>query len=127
AGDGKEARSKQTGEPHLGFGPGRFFLRTPANEDRPPGVRAAETGMHAPATPDVVYSGCYGFAYVTAFAWHHPANGDGVSFGLRYFQKTKDGESIGGVAPVPVEEWFEEVEPDEDLRTNKTSTGAHGL
>jgi len=127
AGDGKEARSKQNGELHPGFGPGLFFIRVQANEDRPPMIRAAETGIHMPASQDVVYSGCYGFAYINAFCWHHPQNGDGVSFGIRFFEKTRDGESIGGVAPVNVEEWFEEVADEGERPQTRSVEGAGGL
>jgi len=126
AGDGKEARSKQSGELHPGFGPGLFFIRTQANEDRPPRVHYRSADV--PASSEEVYSGCYGFAVLNAFAWNHPANGDGVSFGIRYFQKTRDGESIGGVKPIDVHEWHEQVDDDEDLRSEKTvSKGAQGL
>ena len=127
AGDGKEAKSKQTGELHPGFGPGLFFIRVQANEDRPPRVHYRSKEIQA--TSEEVYSGCYGFAALNAFAWHHPANGDGVSFGIRYFQKTRDGESIGGVKPLDVDEWYEEITDDDDLVTSKTTgtTAAGGL
>jgi hypothetical protein len=123
AGDGKEARSKQNGELHPGFGPGLIFIRCQANEDRPPRVHYRSPDIAA--TSEEVYSGCYGFAVINCFAWHHPQNGDGVSFGIRYFQKTRDGESIGGVKPIDVHEYFEQVDDDSDLVTEKT-TGAAG-
>ena len=115
AGDGKEARSKQTGELHPGFGPGLIFIRTQANEDRPPQVRYRD-GKEMPATPEEVYRGCYGFAVLNAFAWNHPQSGDGVSFGIRYFQKTRDGESIGGITPLDVDAWHEQVDEDPDFQ-----------
>jgi len=121
-GDGKEARSKSTGDLHPGFGPGLIFIRPQANEDRPPLVRWLTPDM--PAGQDEVYSGCHGFAVLNAFAWHHPQNGDGVSFGVRYFQKTKDGESIGGVAPLDVHAWHEHVDEDDSLTDERTSKGA---
>jgi hypothetical protein len=126
-GDGKEARSKQSGELHKGFGPGLIFIRPMANEDRPPVVRATETGVHTPATSEICYSGCYGFAWLNAFAWSHPQNGDGVSFGIRYFQKTKEGEVIGGVAPVNVEEYFEGEVDNAELTDARGDGGAGGL
>ena len=113
-GDGKEARSKQTGELHPGFGPGLIFIRCSANEDRPPQVRYISPEV--PATQEEIYSGCYGFAALAAFAWNHPQNGDGVSFGIRYFQKTRDGENIGGYKPLDVHEWHEQVDEDPDMQ-----------
>lgn len=126
-GDGKEARSQQSGELHPGFGPGLIFIRTQANEDRQPVVRWDDPNI--PATQEQVYSGCYGFAVLNAFAWNHPQSGDGVSFGIRYFQKTKDGDSIGGIKPLDVDEYFEHVGGDEDLRDKRTTggKGADGL
>lgn len=109
AGDGKEARSKETGELHPGMGPGLFFIRTLANEDRPPVVRYKDPNI--PATRDEVYSGCYGFAVVNAFAWHNDENGDGVSFGIKYFQKLRDGERIGGEGgSIDPEKWHEKID-----------------
>ncbi len=108
AGDGKEARNKQTGELHPGMGPDVFFIRTQANEDRPPVVRYKDPNI--PATAEEVYSGCYGFAVVNAFAWSNPQNGDGVSFGISYFQKTRDGERIGGSGQLDPEKWHEKIE-----------------
>ena len=121
AGDSKEARSKQSGELHPGFGPGLIFIRAQANEDRPPQVRYRDANV--PATPEEVYSGCYGFAVLSAFAWNHPQSGDGVSFGLRYFQKTRDGESIGGFKPLDVDAWHEQVDEDPDFQNSATTSG----
>ena len=38
AGDGKEARNKQTGDVNPGLGPDKIFIRPSANADRPPFV-----------------------------------------------------------------------------------------
>ena len=113
AGDGKEARSKQDGELHPGFGPGLFFIRCTAPEDRKPVVLWNSKEMQA--TQEEVYSGCYGLAVVNCWAWNHPSSGDGVSFGIRMFQKTREGEPIGGVSPLDVDKWFEHVDGDEGL------------
>jgi len=123
-GDGKEAHSKQSGELHPGFGPGLFFIRTQANEERPPIVRWRDP--NTPATQEEVYSGCYGAGVLNAFAWNHPQNGDGVSFGIRMFQKIKEGESIGGIAPIDANDWFEPVEDTGDLPAEMAG-GAQGL
>lgn len=125
-GAGKEARNKTTGELHAGMGPDVFFIRPTANKDRPPVVRYRSPTI--PATEEEVYSGCYGFAVLTAFAWHNDSSGDGVSFGIAYFQKTADGERIGGGGPVDVSKWHEKIEdtgaaPD----STKDGRGAGGL
>lgn len=126
AGDGKEARNKTTGELHPGMGPDVFFIRVQANEDRPPVVRYKDPNI--PATADEVYSGCYGFGVINAFAWNNPQNGDGVSFGIQYFQKTKDGERIGGSGQVDPEKWHEKIEDAGDApQETKQGTGAGGL
>ena len=124
AGDGKEARNKSTGELHPGMGPDVFFIRVQANEDRPPVVRYKDPNI--PATQEEVYSGCYGFAVINAFAWTNPQNGDGVSFGISYFQKTRDGERIGGSGPVDPEKWHEKIEDNGDA-PDVGSGGAAGL
>lgn len=125
AGDGKEARSKQNGELHVGFGPGLFFIRCNAQEDRKPVVLWNSKEM--PATNEEVYSGCYGFAVINCWAWNHPSSGDGVSFGIRMFQKTREGEPISSLAPLDVDKWYEHVEYDADIQDTKNSGGASSL
>jgi hypothetical protein len=126
SGTGKEARNKQTGELHPGMGEGVFFIRTQANEDRPPVIRYKSA--HVPATQDEVYSGCRGFAVVNCFAWNHPTNGDGVSFGIQFFQKTQDDERIGGSGPIDVGKYFEKIDDEGDApEETKDGAGASGL
>lgn len=126
AGDGKEARNKTSGELHPGMSADVFFIRVQANEDRPPVVRYKDPNI--PATADEVYSGCYGFAVINAFAWNNPQNGDGVSFGIQYFQKTKDGDRIGGSGQVDPEKWHEKIADEGDApQETKQGAGAGGL
>jgi hypothetical protein len=126
-GDGKEARNKETGELHPGMGPDVFFIRVQANEDRPPKVFASATAT-IPATQEDVYSGCYGFAVLNAFAWHNDENGDGVSFGINMFFKKADGEKIGGSGGSDPEKWAETVEDAGGAPAEtKTGAGAGGL
>lgn len=126
AGDGKEARNKATGDLHPGMGPDVFFIRVQANEDRPPVVRWKDPNI--PATQEEVYSGCRGFAVINAFAWHNDQNGDGVSFGIQYFQKTADDERIGGSGQIDPEKWHEKIEDAGDAPSEtKTGAGAGGL
>lgn len=109
AGDGKEARSKKTGDLHGGMGPDVFFIRTQANADRPPVVSASHTAL-IPATEKEVYSGCHGFSAINFFAWTHAQNGDGISCGIQSFYKKADGEPLGGSGGGDPEKWLETVE-----------------
>lgn len=107
AGDGKEARSKKTGDIHAGLGADFFFIRPSANEDRPPAVRWKNPNLQE--TESNVYSGCYGKAVLNCFAWHNDKSGDGVSFGLQMFQKLGEGDPLAASA-VDVDKHFETVE-----------------
>lgn len=113
-GDGPQARSKQSGELWAGFGPGLFFIRPNANEDAPP--RVLWKSQHVDATKEEVYSGCFGKAVLNAYTWENPSGGRGVSFGIRAFRKTRDGESTGGRAPFDPGKWFVDLndEPGSD-------------
>jgi ssDNA-binding protein len=126
AGDGKEARNKQTGELHPGMGPDVFFIRPKANEDRPPFVIWRSPNTHETETS--VYSGCYGKAVVNIFAWHNAQSGDGISFGIQGFQKLRDGERLGGGGPADPERWAETIEDDGPApESTRTGQGAAGL
>jgi len=118
-GAGKEARNKKTGEIHPGFGPDVFFLRV--QSIRQPVLRYRSE--HIPATEEEIYSGCYGKAVLNAFAWNNPQNGDGISFGIQFFQKISDGERLGGSGGVDAAKWLEAV-PDEGAAPEATRTGA---
>lgn len=126
-GNGKEARNKETGELHPGMGPGKFFIRMTANEERRPQVSSTVAAM-IPATEEEVYSGCKGFSVGNVFCWHNDENGDGVSFGINMFFKREDGERLGGSGGSSPDAWTETVEdhgsaPDE----TKSGAGAGGL
>ena len=108
AGDGREARNKTTLELHPGMGADVFFIRTQANEDRAPWVRWKDKNTQE--TEANVYSGCYGRAVVNLFAWTHPTNGSGVSFGILGFQKLSEGERLGGSGGSDPEKWVETIE-----------------
>jgi hypothetical protein len=127
AGDGKEARNKQSGDLHPGMGADVFFIRAQAGENRPPWVRGPKD-KNRQATEEEVYSGCYGRAVINCFAWHNAQSGDGVSFGIAGFQKHLDGERLGGSGGSDPDKWTETVEdsgPAPDA--TKTGAGASGL
>jgi hypothetical protein len=118
-GAGKEARNKTSGEINPGFGPDVFFVRV--QSIRAPVLRYKSE--HMPATEEEIYSGCYGKAVLNAFAWNNPQNGDGVSFGIQFFQKLQDGERLGGSGGVDAGKWMESV-PDEGEAPEATRGGA---
>jgi hypothetical protein len=123
-GDGKEARNKKTGELHDGMGPDVWFIRV--STSREPMVRYRS--MNVPATASEIKSGDWGHAAINAYTWHHEKNGDGVSFGIQFLQKTKDGESLGGGGGVNVEDYFEKIADAGDApAATKTGAGAEGL
>ena len=126
-GDGKEARNKETGDLHPGMGPDVFFIRVQANEDRPPKISSTAVGSFVPATKEDVYSGCYGFPIINAFAWHNDENGDGVSFGISCFFKHSDGDPLGGSGGGgDPDKWIEKIEDTGDAPA-VGSAGAGGL
>jgi hypothetical protein len=110
-GNGPQAHSKQSGELWPGFGPGTVFIRPNAPDDARPRVFWKST--FADATKDEVGSGCYGKMVLNAYTWEHPSNGRGVSFGLRGFQKLREGESLGGRTPLAVDKFFVNLEDDQ--------------
>jgi len=108
AGDGPQAHSKSTGELWAGFGPGKFFIRANANQDAQP--RIFWKSRHVDATKEEVYSGCVGVGVLNAYTWENPSGGRGVSFGIRAFRKTGEGESLGGRAPFNPDKWFVDLD-----------------
>lgn len=99
AGDGKEARAKsgdKAGEIHPGLGADKFFIRVATRLEAPIRYRSETIPATFGDGEDQIKSGDYGFAMIHAYAWHNDQNGDGVSFGIDYLQKTKAGESLGG-------------------------------
>lgn len=91
AGDGKEARNKETGEIHPGLGPDVVFIRPTSNEP----VKTFNSKV-LPASKEEIISGHWGYAVLNAYAWHNDQNGDGVSFGISMFQFVKADEVLGG-------------------------------
>lgn len=59
-----------------------------------------------------VYSGSYGIAYISAYAYEFKGN-RGVSFGLEHYMKVKDGEPL--ISRVPVGEAFAAAEIPDDI------------
>lgn len=118
-GDGKQGKSKKTGEAHNGF-PGHTFIRCTSGKDYRPKLVNQKV---LPITDKAeLYSGCFVYAVVNAFTWENKENGKGITFGMSMLQKAKDGESLGGGGASP-EEHFEAI-PDEGDAPAETKSGA---
>jgi hypothetical protein len=89
------------------MGPGVVFIRCGAQQ-KPKVVDQKRLDVDE----DRIYPGMYVYAMVHAFAWEHPANGKGVSFGIDAVQIVRDGERLGGGSNVDVNSAFDEI-PDE--------------
>ena len=128
-GDGKEARNKKTGEINPGLGEDKWFIRVATRMEAPIRFRSANIPATFGNSDDQIKSGDFGFAVLHAYAWHNDQNGDGVSFGIDYLQKTKAGESLGGSGGgVNVDDVFEQVEDaGEAPASTKSGEGAGGL
>lgn len=124
-GDGKQGKSKQTGEPHSGF-PGTTFIRVTSGKDYRP--KLVNQKVLPITSKDELYSGCYGFGVVNAFTWENKENGKGITFSLSMFQKAKDGERLGGGGGVDVDKWAEVIPDEGDAPPEtKSGQGAGGL
>ena len=116
AGDGKEARSKETGDVLAGLGSDKVFIRVQANEDRAPLIFAPDAVTRL-VDPDGLPSGSWGYPVLNAWAWHNPKNGDGVSFGIEMFQlarKAEGDEVLGGGGRPDPSKFFESVKTADD-------------
>ncbi len=91
AGDGKEARNKESGDIHPGLGADVVFIRPTSNE----AVKVFNAKV-MPASDDEIVSGYWGYPVLNAYAWHNDQNGDGVSFGISMVQIVKEDEALGG-------------------------------
>ena len=74
---------------------GMYFLN--AKSKTKPGVRVLEDGMPSePLDESEFYSGCWGAATISFYAYNHPQGGKGVGVGLGNVVKTRDDERFGG-------------------------------
>jgi hypothetical protein len=131
AGDGKEARIKKgdrAGEIHEGLGADKFFIRVATRLEAPVRYRSAVIPATFGAGDDQIKSGDYGFAVLHAYTWSNSKNGDGVSFGIDYLQKTRAGDSLGGTGgAVDPEKFFEKIEDQGEAPAETKGAGAGGL
>jgi len=109
-GDGPQAHSKQSGELWGGMGKGKFFIRPTAQEDAQPQVFYRSKHVQAPRAE--IYAGVWGKGILNAYTYENPSGGRGVSFGIRAFQKFRDGEPLGGRQPFDPDKWIVDIEDD---------------
>jgi hypothetical protein len=124
-GDGKQGKSKKTGEPHEGF-PAHTFIRCTSGEDYRP--KLVNQKVLPITSKDELYSGCFVFAVVNAFTWENKENGKGITFGISMLQKAKEGDRLGGGGGGNPDEHFETIADEGDAPdTTKAGQGAAGL
>lgn len=59
---------------------------------------------------NIIYAGCYVNATIDVYPYTHPKSGAGVGASLRAVQFLKDGESLGGGAPIDPSKEFTAIE-----------------
>lgn len=125
-GDGKQGRSKETGEPHPGF-PGHRFIRVKSGVEYKPKI--FDQRRNPIMSPEDFYSGVYGYAVVNAFTWENKEQGKGITFGVSLIQKAKDGDRLGGVGGgADPDKWLEKIADEGDApEETKGGKGAEGL
>jgi len=85
-----------------------YFLN--ANAKTKPGI--VDAGVNPILEQDEVYSGCYGKASVTFYAFDSNGN-RGIACGLNHIMKTKDGDALSG--RTSAEEDFKDVDTDDNF------------
>lgn len=109
-GDGKQGRSKKTGEPHPGF-PGKKFIRCSSGEDYKPKVFDRRTNPIF--EKDDCRSGSIVIPVINAYSWDNPNQGPGVSFGISLVQVVKNAEGdeiLGGTGGPDPDKFLEVIE-----------------
>jgi len=123
-GDGKQGKSKETGEPHKGY-PGHTFIRCTSGADYKPKVfDRRRNPIYEEAD---VPSGSQVFGVVNAYTWENKENGKGISFGISIVQvikKAEGDEVIGGGGGGPDPDKFLETMADEGDAPSETKGGA---
>lgn len=90
-----------------GMGPGVKFIRC-VSQQKPKVVDQKRQDV----SEDAIYAGQFVYAMVHVFAWEHPTQGKGLSFGIDAVQIVRDGERLGGGGNVDTNKAFDEI-PDE--------------
>ena len=88
---------------------GHFFIN--ANAKNKPGL--VDKSARPIMNQDELYSGCYGHASVTFYAYNTSGN-KGIAAGLNHLMKTRDGEPLGGRSTAE-SDFAELVQEEDDL------------
>lgn len=127
-GDGKQGRSKKTGEPHAGF-PGKTFIRVKSGEDYRP--KLVNKKVLPITSKDELLSGSKVYAVVNAFTWENSEQGKGITFGISMVQcvKLAEGDEVlGGGGGGNPDDHFEKIDDEGDApASTKSGAGAGGL
>lgn len=124
-GDGKQGRSKETGEPHAGFA-GNYFIRVTSGEEYRP--KLFDRNVNPTNSQDEIYSGAYVYGVVSAYTWDTKENGKGVSFGVSLLQKARDGDRLGGGGGPDPSKFLEKIADEgEAPASTKGGAGAAGM
>src|ERR1019366_1163992 len=112
---GENSVSRKTGELYKGFNEGNVFIRAQSGADHAPTIIWRDPLIQE--TAKTVHSGDFGKCVLNVYTWSHPKSGNGVSFGIRGFQKLREGANLGGGGAVSGASFFEEVAdaPEETL------------
>lgn len=124
-GDGPQGVSKKTGERHQGFA-SHTFIRCSSGVDYKPKV--FDRKRNPVLDKEDLPSGSRVFAVVNPYAWEHPQNGKGISFGISLVQivkKAEGDEILGGSGAPNPDDWFEKLD-DEGPAPKGDASGLFG-
>lgn len=125
--DGGKCINKKTGKLNAGMSDDVFFIRPSSGLEMPPQVIYKSPNVQA--KQDEIFSGCYGAAVLNAYWWEHPTQGDGVSFGIKLFQRLAGDpatDRLGGGGPVDAAKYFETVDEDAQGPAPDDAQGSEG-
>lgn len=109
-GDGIAGCNKKTGMPNNGFA-GCNFIRVSSGVQFPPDLVDHEC---APLGPRQLYSGCYGYAIVTAFTLASRDGARSVLFGITAAQVTREGPRLDRSQNVAIR-YFQKIADPNDM------------
>lgn len=96
--DGNQNLNKQTAQPKAGYA-GMWYIKC-TNPDKIPTVSFDATQQtNVPIDAKTIYSGCYATAIITVWLQDNKF-GKRINVRMAAIQKTHDGESLGGTAPI---------------------------
>lgn len=73
-----------------------YYVNVKANTDHRP--KLYNKDLTEIVDPSDIYSGCYGQAVLSVYAYNYQGSSKGLSFSILSFRKVKDGAPLGGVS-----------------------------